>query len=212
MAQAEIDVAHRKGQRYAVGWSGFIAVDTAWWYSIRQPWRFFARGGDIDVCRAGFPSSGFDHNRFFSRLLQNRMTKRFTNDRPSRMGGCLLSIFLFTSAAGCSHPVESDSTVVRPVKTMVVTAGGELRERSFPGKVEASRRVELAFQVPGLIVNLPVKEGQRVAEGELIAQLREDEFKARLTSLQGQLDQSRAALDGVARENAPRSACGAKPK
>jgi membrane fusion protein, multidrug efflux system len=113
------------------------------------------------------------------------------------MGGCLLSILLFISAAGCSHPVESDSTVVRPVKTMVVTAGGELRERSFPGKVEASRRVELAFQVPGLIVNLPVKEGQRVAEGELIAQLREDEFKARLTSLQGQLDQSRAALTAL---------------
>ena len=87
------------------------------------------------------------------------MTKRFTNYRLGRMGGCLLTILLFTTAAGCSHPIESDSTVVRPVKTLVVTAGAELRERSFPGKVEASRRVELAFQVPGLIVNLSVKEG-----------------------------------------------------
>jgi multidrug efflux pump subunit AcrB len=32
---------------------------------------------------------------------------------------------------------------------MVVSAGGESHVRSFPGKVEASRNVELAFQVPG---------------------------------------------------------------
>jgi RND family efflux transporter MFP subunit len=77
---------------------------------------------------------------------------------------------------------------------MVVTAGGETHVRSFPGKVEASRKVELAFQVPGLLVKLPVKEGQKVAKGELIGQLRQDEFQARLKALQGQLDQARAAL------------------
>jgi multidrug efflux pump subunit AcrA (membrane-fusion protein) len=77
---------------------------------------------------------------------------------------------------------------------MVVAAGGEPQVRSFPGKVEASKRVELAFQVPGLLVKLPVKEGQKVAKGEVIAQLRQDEFQARLKTLQGQLDQARAAL------------------
>ena len=77
---------------------------------------------------------------------------------------------------------------------MVVTAGDELHVRSFPGKAEASRNVTLAFQVPGLIVKLPVKEGQKVAKGDVIAQLRQDEFDARLKTLQGQLDQSRAGL------------------
>jgi RND family efflux transporter MFP subunit len=77
---------------------------------------------------------------------------------------------------------------------MVVTAGGETRVRSFPGKVEASKKAELAFQVPGLLAQLPVREGQTVAKGELIAQLRQDEFQARLKTLQGQLDQARAAL------------------
>ena len=32
--------------------------------------------------------------------------------------------------------------------------------RTFPGKVEASKKVELAFQVSGLLVKLPVREGQ----------------------------------------------------
>jgi RND family efflux transporter MFP subunit len=77
---------------------------------------------------------------------------------------------------------------------MVVTAGGETRVRSFPGRVEASKKAELAFQVPGLLAQLPVREGQTVAKGELIAQLRQDEFQARLKTLQGQLDQARAAL------------------
>jgi RND family efflux transporter MFP subunit len=84
--------------------------------------------------------------------------------------------------------------VVRPVKTAVVTAGEEPHVRSFPGKVEASKKVELAFQVPGLLVKLPVKEGQKVAKGAVIAELRQDEFRARLKALQGQLDQARAAL------------------
>jgi RND family efflux transporter MFP subunit len=60
--------------------------------------------------------------------------------------------------------------------------------------LEASKKVELAFQVSGLLVKFPVKEGQRVAKGEVIGQLRQDEFQARLKSLQGQLDQARAAL------------------
>jgi RND family efflux transporter MFP subunit len=77
---------------------------------------------------------------------------------------------------------------------MVVTAGGETHVRTFPGKIDSSKRVELAFQVPGLLVKLPVKEGQKVTKGEVIAQLRQDEFQARLKALQGQLDQARATL------------------
>jgi RND family efflux transporter MFP subunit len=80
---------------------------------------------------------------------------------------------------------------------MVVAAGNEQHIRSFPGKVEASTKVELAFQVPGLLVKLPVKEGQRVTKGEVIAQLRQDEFQARLKALQGKLDQARASLTAL---------------
>jgi membrane fusion protein, multidrug efflux system len=109
-------------------------------------------------------------------------------------GGRFFALSIFFFSVGCSSqaPILSDPT--RPVKTMVVTAGGEPRVRTFPGKVEAAKRVELAFQVPGSLVKLPIKEGQRVSKGEVIAQLRQDEFEARLKALQGQLDQARAAL------------------
>jgi membrane fusion protein, multidrug efflux system len=105
-----------------------------------------------------------------------------------------LAVSLLLLAAGCWSQIAPRTELIRPVKTMVVAAGGETRTRSFPGKVEAAKRVELAFQVPGLLVKLPIKEGQKVAKGELIAQLRQDEFQARLKTVQGQLGQARAAL------------------
>ncbi len=75
-----------------------------------------------------------------------------------------------------------------------MTEGEQNRIRTFPGTVEAARRVELAFRVSGLLAELPVTEGQEVAKGDLIAQLRQDEFSARLATLQGELDQARASL------------------
>jgi RND family efflux transporter MFP subunit len=80
---------------------------------------------------------------------------------------------------------------------MVVVAGDGTHVRSFPGKVEASKKVELAFQVSGLLVNLPVKEKQLVAKNAVIAELRQDEFEARLKSLKGELDKARAVLSAL---------------
>src|SRR5262249_9571681 len=103
-------------------------------------------------------------------------------------------VLVVSLLAGCSGSGSTPPEVVRPVKTIVVSAGEDTRVRSFPGKAEASRKAELAFQVSGLLVKLPVKEGQKIAKGELIGQIRQDEFAARLKALQGQLDQARADL------------------
>ena len=80
---------------------------------------------------------------------------------------------------------------------MVVAAGEDSHVRTFPGRVEASSKVELAFQVAGLLVSLPVREGQNVAKNNVIAQLRQDEFQARLKALRGQLDGARAQLQAL---------------
>ena len=109
----------------------------------------------------------------------------------------LVALTIICLTAGCSRQNETRSEIARPVKTMLVTAGDQSLARTFPGKVEASKTVELAFQVPGLLVKLPVKEGQKVAKGEVVAQLRQDEFQARLKSVQGELDQARATLNAL---------------
>jgi multidrug efflux system membrane fusion protein len=100
--------------------------------------------------------------------------------------------------AGClsrgSANTETNIEQPRPVKTMVVATENKPDIRSFPGKVEAAKSVDLAFQVPGLLIREPGKEGERVAKGQVIAQLRQDEYQARLTAAKGQLDQAQANL------------------
>lgn len=135
------------------------------------------------------PSSFID----FKVRSERHMTRLDVGEIGARTG-MLLVVLAGGLAAGCTEPPPPPAESVRPVKTLVVTVGEETRQRTFPGRVEASRRVELAFQVPGVLAKLPVKEGQRVAAGDLIAQLRQDEFQARLNALQAELDQARAAL------------------
>ena len=107
------------------------------------------------------------------------------------------ALSLLALVPGCSPPSAPETGVVRPVKTAVVAIGEESQARTFPGRIEASRKVELAFQVSGLLASLPVREGQKVAAGEVVAQLRQEEFQARLNALQSQLDRSRADLQAL---------------
>ena len=109
----------------------------------------------------------------------------------------LLVVSAVCLAVGCSSRKSTETEQVRPVKTFVVAAGNKPNVRSFPGKVEAAKSVELAFQVPGLLIKEPGKEGERVAKGQVIAQLRQDEFQARVQAAQGQLDQARAKLSAL---------------
>ncbi|MCY2977748.1 MAG: efflux RND transporter periplasmic adaptor subunit [Planctomycetota bacterium] len=115
-----------------------------------------------------------------------------------KLGRCLIvGASLLPFATGCDSKVVPRAEVIRPVKTMILAAGEDTRTRLFPGRVEASRRVELAFQVSGILAELPVKEGQKIEKGELIARLRQDEFQARLASLEAQLTQARAGLSAL---------------
>jgi len=51
---------------------------------------------------------------------------------------------------------------------------------TFPGKTRANRRVDLAFKVPGPLVELPVEEGQEIKQGQLIARILPRDFKINL--------------------------------
>ncbi|MBX3413293.1 MAG: efflux RND transporter periplasmic adaptor subunit [Pirellulales bacterium] len=113
--------------------------------------------------------------------------------RASRWQAAGLALALIVWS-GCSSGDKDRVVPVRPVRTVVVTPGGDTRTRLFPGKAEAAQRVELGFQVPGVLIELPVREGQAVKKGDVIGRLRPDEFQARLTALQGELDRARAAL------------------
>ncbi len=80
--------------------------------------------------------------------------------------------------SSCEQSVEEPvAEKIRPVKTIVIGDPGIGGERRLPGRIESARRVELAFRVAGTLKELPVKEGDEVAAGAVIAQLDDADFK-----------------------------------
>jgi RND family efflux transporter MFP subunit len=68
---------------------------------------------------------------------------------------------------------EPDS---RPAKLFTVSVGQHSTIRTFPALVEAGDKAILAFRVQGQLHKVNAKAGQRVAKGEVLAELNPDEY------------------------------------
>ena len=72
---------------------------------------------------------------------------------------------------GCGKKEEAKTVeIVRPVKTAVVQGFAE-GEQTFPGRVDAGTKMVVSFRIPGRIVELPVRKGEAIEKGQLIARL-----------------------------------------
>lgn len=77
---------------------------------------------------------------------------------------------------------------------------GEVKERDITekvtanGKIQAEVEVRISPDVSGEIVELPVKEGDRVKEGELVAKIRPDIYESALNRAEASLNNSKAQL------------------
>jgi multidrug efflux system membrane fusion protein len=99
---------------------------------------------------------------------------------------CTVSLVLLSACGQNEEPAKTVETI-RPVKLM--KAGGLLagKTRKLPGTVRAADRVDLAFQVPGTLVELPVKEGQTVKKGTLVARIDPRDYETNLRNAEGVL-------------------------
>lgn len=67
--------------------------------------------------------------------------------------------------------------------------------RRFVGRVEAKRTVDLSFQRPGLLVDLPVTTGDALPEGALLAALDTADFELALRRTEARLKLTRSELE-----------------
>lgn len=103
----------------------------------------------------------------------------------------LPAILLTATTLSACDSFQSEAAAAplpRPVKLIVVDGQTTDRARSYPAVIEAADRTELSFQVGGLIQELPIKEGDEVAEGTLIAQLDQRDFRNQVASAQAQFN------------------------
>ncbi|PIE54483.1 MAG: hypothetical protein CSA35_05940 [Dethiosulfovibrio peptidovorans] len=86
---------------------------------------------------------------------------------------------------------------IRPVLTTVLMPSGAGGRRTFPGRVQASQKVDLSFRVSGPLVELPALEGEHVREGDLLARIDSRDFQLALDGVRGALSEARATLDAM---------------
>jgi RND family efflux transporter MFP subunit len=73
---------------------------------------------------------------------------------------------------GCGEPPLLEPVeIVRPIKSFLIEATSSGGIRTFPAIIDAGRKAELSFRVSGVLKQLPVKKGDRVTAGQLIAAL-----------------------------------------
>lgn len=96
-------------------------------------------------------------------------------------------------------PVENAAAeaAVR-VPLIEVEAGDGLSARSFIGRVEAQKTVDIAFQVAGQILEIGPTEGQRVAKHTVIAALDDADFRLALDRAEAVVDLARSEEARVA--------------
>jgi multidrug efflux system membrane fusion protein len=90
---------------------------------------------------------------------------------------------------------EKAEAIVRPIKLMTLGSNLTGQMRSLPGTVRATERVDLAFQVSGPLIELPVREGQRVNRGDLVARINPQDFETSLRDAKGAMARAKASFD-----------------
>ena len=80
----------------------------------------------------------------------------------------LVLIAMLLGACAEKEPVQQVEPV-RPVKTLLIEAPETGGIRKFPARIDANRKAELSFRVPGKVQDLLVKEGDQVTEGQEVA-------------------------------------------
>ena len=129
------------------------------------------------------------------------MTPQKSHSMQKRLVGKFALMMCITAVAsfflfGCSkeeEPVKKE--VVRPAKIMTIEQTANVANYKFPGKVQALDRVEISFEVPGKIVELAVKEGQRVNKGDLVARIDPSNYKSKLDAAQANVNQAQAEVN-----------------
>jgi RND family efflux transporter MFP subunit len=108
----------------------------------------------------------------------------------------MLMLSGFALLAGCKRGAPA----VEPVKNVKIanpTPLGATTEKYFPGVIKETAAVNLGFKAAGQILRVCVREGQRVQQGELIAELDAKDYRLQLEATEAQYAQVTAEVERV---------------
>jgi RND family efflux transporter MFP subunit len=83
----------------------------------------------------------------------------------------------------------------RAVRAMVVSVGDAAQRRTLPGVLTAAETMQLAFPVGGRLIEAPLREGDPVTEGQVVARLDPADVQREIDAARARLAAARAQLD-----------------
>jgi RND family efflux transporter MFP subunit len=106
----------------------------------------------------------------------------------------LISVFSILLLQACDEaPEPEDREVTRSIKMMTLGGGSGGATLEYPGTVSAAQSVSLGFEVPGKIIELPITDGKKVTQGELLGQLDPADYE----SVRNAAESNRRALSAA---------------
>jgi RND family efflux transporter MFP subunit len=108
-----------------------------------------------------------------------------------------LAMALLLGLAGCGEEAAEPEAVVRPIKMLEIGAGGA-GTREYPGRIRAGQQIDMAFEVPGRIIEFVYPEGARVKRGAVLARLDPRDYENALEQARAMAHKAETYLGRIA--------------
>jgi membrane fusion protein, multidrug efflux system len=105
------------------------------------------------------------------------------------------ALLLLALAACNKAPDATAPEMARPAVIQQVGATDGAAKLRFPGRLRATKRAELSFNVAGFVTEFGLTEGSPVKAGQVIARLDDAVFKARVNATQSEFDRAKTDLE-----------------
>ena len=105
-----------------------------------------------------------------------------------------VALVMLTACADRLEPEPVDQSV-RPARILLVKDAAQTLEYQFVGRVQALSTVDMTFEVSGPLRQLPVREGQTISAGTLVAALDTRDFELAVREAEVELQLARQDLE-----------------
>lgn len=95
----------------------------------------------------------------------------------------------------CGEQQAEEGPIARPVKMITLGSGAGEGVLEYPGSVSPVQNAELAFEVPGQIIEFRFNEGQTVRQGTILARLDPRDYEAARDAEVARLNAAKADYD-----------------
>ena len=98
-----------------------------------------------------------------------------------------LALTFFSGCESGNPDTSTEKDIIRPAKIMTVARAEEEILHEFPARIEALQSVDLSFEVGGPLARLPIREGETLTQGTLVAALDPTDFRLAVQEAEVQL-------------------------